>query len=74
LKRGTHIKSLKYYLNKRCTNNQAEHLTILRATKYTENLQTEDKTATIYTGSEMILGSLKNSEIHTSLIEEIRKN
>jgi hypothetical protein len=45
---GIHIKSLKYKLNKRCTNNQAEQLAILRALEYTENIQTEDKTATIY--------------------------
>jgi guanylate kinase len=41
---GNHMKSLKYRLNKRCTNNQAEQLAILRALKYAENIQTEDKT------------------------------
>jgi len=50
-KSGTHITSLQYKLNKRCSNNQAEQLAILRALEYTENLQTEDKTATIYTDS-----------------------
>jgi len=70
---GNHIKSLKYRLNKRCTNNQAEQLAIVRALEYTENLQTEDKTATIYTDSRMTLDSLKNNNIHTFLIEEIRK-
>jgi ribonuclease HI len=49
LKSGSHITSLQYKLNKRCTNNQAEQLIILRALEYTENLQTEDKMATIYT-------------------------
>jgi ribonuclease HI len=72
-KSGTHIKSLKYKLNKRCTNNQAEQLAILRAVDYTENLQTEDKTATIYTDSRMTLDSLKLSKIRTFLIEEIRR-
>jgi hypothetical protein len=48
---GSHIKSLKYRLNKRCTNNQAEQLAILKALECTENIQTEDKTATVYTDS-----------------------
>jgi len=34
---GIHFKSLQYRLNKRCTNNQAEQLAILRALEYTEN-------------------------------------
>jgi ribonuclease HI len=33
---GTHTKSLKYRLNKRCTNNQAEQLAILKSLEYTE--------------------------------------
>jgi ribonuclease HI len=44
----------------------------LRAIKYTENLQTKDKTAAIYTDSRITLGSPKNSEIHSFLTEEIR--
>jgi len=72
-KSGTHIRSLIYKLNKRCTKNQAEQLAILRALEYTENLQPEDKTATIYTDSRMTLDSLKNSKIHTFLIKEIRR-
>jgi len=70
---GNLIKGLKYRLNKRCTNNQAEQLTILRALEHTENMQTEDKTATIYTDSRMTQDSLKNNNIHTFLIEEIRR-
>jgi ribonuclease HI len=70
---GNHIKSLKYMLNKRCTNNKAEQMAILRAPEYRENIQTEDKTATIYTDSQMTVASLKNSNIHTFLIEEIRR-
>jgi ribonuclease HI len=46
---GSHIKDLQYRLNKRWTNNQAEQLAILKALVYTENIHTEDKTATIYT-------------------------
>ena len=70
---GNHIKSIKYRLNNICTNNQAEQMAIGRALEYTENLQTEDKTATIYTDSRMTLDTLKNSNIHTFLIEEIRR-
>jgi ribonuclease HI len=72
-KSGTHIRSLIHKLNKRCTKNQAEQLAILRVLEYTENLQPEDKTATIYTDSQMTLDSLKNSKIHTFLIKEIRR-
>jgi hypothetical protein len=48
-KSGTHTTSLQYKLNKRCTNNQAEQLAILRALEYTENLQTEDTKRPPYT-------------------------
>ena len=46
----------------------------MRALEFTENIETEDKTATIYTGRRMTLESLKNSNIHTYLIEEIGRN
>jgi ribonuclease HI len=72
-KSGNLINSLKYRLNKRCTNNQAEQLAILRALECTDNIQTEDKTTTVYTDSRMTLDSLKNSNIHTFLTEEIRR-
>ena len=67
------IESKKYRLNERCANNQVDQLAILRALEYTENMQTEDKTATIYTDSRMTLDSLTNRNIHTFIIEEIRK-
>jgi ribonuclease HI len=70
---GNHITSLKYRLNKRNIDNQAEHPAILRALEYTENIQTKNKTATIYTDSRIILNSLKYSNIHTYIIEEIRR-
>jgi len=70
---GSHFKSLQYRLNKRWTNNQAEQLAILRALEYIENIQTEDKKATMYTNSQITLDSLKNNTNHTFLIEEIRK-
>ena len=68
LRSGNHIKSIKYRLNKRCTNNQGEQLAIVRALEYTENLQIEINTAT---DSRVTLDSLKNNNIHTFLIEEI---
>jgi len=45
----------------------------MRALEYVENLQTEDKMATIYTDSRMTPYSVKNSNIHTFLMEEIRR-
>ena len=65
--------TLKYRLNTRCTINQAEQLAILKSLEHTLNIQTEDKTATVYTDSRITLDSLKNKDIHTSLIEEIRR-
>jgi len=53
--------------------NQAEKLAILTAIEYTETLQTTDKTATVYTDSQITLDSLRNVNIHTSIIEEILK-
>jgi ribonuclease HI len=54
-------------LSKRCTHNQAEQLATLRAMEFTENIETEDKTATIYTDNRMTLDSLKKTFTHTSL-------
>jgi hypothetical protein len=45
----------------------------LRALEFTENIGTEDKTSTIYTDSRRTLDSLKNSNIHTYLVEEMRR-
>jgi ribonuclease HI len=45
----------------------------LKAQEFTENIETEDKTATIYTDSRMTLDSLTNRNIHTYLIQEIRR-
>jgi len=63
---GDFIKSLKYKLNARCTNNQAEQLAILKALQHTVNIYAEVKTATVYeyTDSQMTLDSLKNTNIH----------
>jgi len=70
---GLHINNIQCRLNKSCANNQAEQLAILTALKHTENMQTTDKTVTIYTDSLKTLDSLSNGNIHTFLIEKIRK-
>ena len=62
---GDLIKSLKYKLNNRCTNNQAEQLAILKVLQHTVNIHAEVKTATVYTDSRMTLDSLKNTNTHT---------
>jgi ribonuclease HI len=68
-----HTNHVQCRLNKSCSNNQAEQLAILTALKYTENMQTTEKTVTIFTDSLITLDSLRNVNIHTYLIEEIRK-
>jgi hypothetical protein len=66
---GTYTKSLKYRLNNRCTNNQAEQLAILKSLEYIKNIQTTDKSVTIYTDSQTALDSLQNNNTHTYLLE-----
>jgi len=45
----------------------------LNALEFTENIETENKTATIHTDSRTTLDSLKNNNIHIHRIEEIRR-
>jgi ribonuclease HI len=63
---GLHINNIQCRLNKSCTNNQAEQLAILTALKHTENMQTTEKTVTIYTDSLITLDSLRNGNTHIS--------
>jgi ribonuclease HI len=72
-KLGDLIKSLKYKLNIKCTNNQAEQLAILKAVQYTVNIHAAVKTATVYTDSRITLDSLKNNGIHVALVGKIRQ-
>jgi ribonuclease HI len=67
--------TLMYRLDTRCTNNQAEAFAITKALEHIQTTQTneEDKTATVYTDSRTTLDSIHNTDIHTSLIEEIRQ-
>ena len=41
----------------------------MTALKYTETLPTTDKTAAVYTDSQVTLDSLRNGNIHTNIIE-----
>jgi len=61
---GKHTSSLQYRLNKRCTNNQS--------LEYLQNINMAVKIATIFTDSQTTLDSIKNTRIHTSLIDKIR--
>jgi len=73
LEAGRHIKIPQCRLNIRCTNNQAEQLATLKALEYIENKQTTNKTATICTDSQITVEKIRNSNIHTCIIEEIRR-
>jgi hypothetical protein len=70
---GDVFKRLKYKLNNRCTNSQAEQLVILKAVQYKVIIHAEVKTATVYTDSRITLDSIKNSGIHGALVEKIRQ-
>ena len=71
-----HVTQLKYKLNNRCSNNQAEQLAIVKALEAIATLHTEENspcTAAIITDSRIALDSIKNLNNHSHLIEEIRK-
>jgi len=69
---GELVKSLKFKLNHRSTNNHAEQLAILKALQHMVKVHAEVKTATEYTDSRTTLDSLQNAKIHKALIDEIR--
>jgi ribonuclease HI len=68
-------KKLKYKLDNRCSNNQAEQLATAKAL---ESLETIDiggncpRTAAIITDSRISLDTIKNVNHHSHLVEEIR--
>jgi ribonuclease HI len=67
---------LRYTLHKRCSNNQAEQLAIVKALETIEKSHINDnipRTATVNTDSRITLQSLKNTKNHNYLIEGIRK-
>ena len=53
-------------------NNQAEQLAIIKALENFKFLETNDKTALIFTDSRITLESLKNRKNYTYIIEKIR--
>ena len=70
---GSNLKTtLKYRLNERCTNNQAEQMAILKALEYIQHLKEEEKTVLVYTDSRVTLQSLQNQKRHTHQIDQIR--
>jgi len=70
------VTKLKYKLDNRCSNNQAEQLAIAKTLEAVESTDIEEnspRTAAIITDSRISLDSIKNVNNHSFLIEEIRK-
>ena len=70
------VTKLKYKLDNRCSNNQAEQLAIAKALEALETTDVEEnstRTAAIITDSRIPQDSIKNVKNHTYLIEEIRE-
>lgn len=70
------VTTLKYRLDNRCSNNQAEQLAIAKALEALEKTDIEKnrpRTAAIITDSKISLDSIKNVNNHSYLIEEIRE-
>jgi ribonuclease HI len=62
------IDTIKYRLNERCSNNQAEQLAILNALEKLQHLETNERTVTVLTDSRVALESLKTGRnTHTLL-------
>ena len=67
---------LKFKLDSRCSNNQAEQLAIVKALEVIETQrinQNEHRTAVIFTDSKITLDSVRSAKNHNHLVEEIRK-
>jgi len=63
---GGNLKTtLRFRLNVRCTNNQAEQMEILKALEYIQQLNEENKTALVYTDNRITLQLLQNRTQHT---------
>jgi ribonuclease HI len=70
------MEQLKFKLDNRCSNNQAEQLAIVKALEVIESQQenhNEHRRAVIYTDSKITLDSIRNAKNHNHLEEEIRK-
>jgi ribonuclease HI len=71
------VRKLKFKLDVKCSNNQAEQLAIIKvleAIQDTEIKEDTPRTAEIYTDSQITIDSITNTSNHNNLIEEIRKN
>jgi ribonuclease HI len=67
---------LKFKLDNRCSNNQAEQLAIVKALVVIEMQQVKNNepgTAVIYTDSKITLDSIRSAKNHDHLVEEMRK-
>jgi ribonuclease HI len=67
---------LKFKLDNRCSNNQAEQLAIVKALEVIDSQQenhNKHRTAVIYTDSKITLDSIRNAKNHNHLVEGIRK-
>jgi len=70
------VAQLKFKLDNRCSNNQAEQLAIAKALKIIESIDISESSTcrvTILTDNRIALDSLKNIDNHGYLIEKIRK-
>jgi ribonuclease HI len=70
------VAQLKFKLDNRCSNNQAEQLAIAKALKIIESIDISESSTcrvTIFTDNRIALDSLKNIDNHGYLIEKIRK-
>ena len=70
------MEQLKFKLDNRCANNQAEQLAIVKALEVIESQQenkNKHRTAVIYTDSKITLDSIRNMKNHNHLVEEIGK-
>jgi len=70
------VTKLKYKLDNRCPNNQAEQLAIAKVLEALETTDIEEnspRSATIITDSRISLDSIQNVNKHSYLIEEIRE-
>jgi len=63
---------LRFTLNGRCSNNQAEQMAILKALEYIQYSEAGEKSALVYRDSRITLQLLQNQKEHTHLIEQIR--
>ena len=67
---------LKFKLDDRCTNNQAEQLAIVKALEVIGTQQVnhdKNTTVVVYTDSKITLDSIRNPKNHNHLVEQIRK-